>query len=473
MASESGVPHLNMQPERRIGFEVAIWLPCVILIILRAWVLNRYKRARFGNSVTNAALYLTCLCVIGTSACNIWTSSKLIQYRDYTDELREPSTGLPLHLVVPALKISVALKCFYVVGLYAVKAAFLGIFVELEQHLEKRLRVFVRVAIWVTVAAFVVNFLLTMLWCLPFHTNWSLDPDTLCSSLRSMAVVGFGTATNVLTDLAIMAIPLFVLKTLPLRRREMYAIAFILFLGLICIVASIVRFIFLWDFIYGDHNESLPSQQNIIVYTSELEVAIAVWAGCLPALRVLLRRPSRNGTTVSESGLPSSMFSQNGRGDAALATGSSQANKALDSNENGTSPFSPRPDTLNSPAGNPVLAKGFGYGGYDLERDSADLSIAAAAAAAATQRQSSCVNSHRSSNTSRTLTHNYGTERSSRAGNDFDSTDMDHDHKLSIDSERDGSEVELRNIVPLSPRGYSSRNNHYHNQYSPQNGGRI
>jgi len=76
-----------------------------------------------------------------------------------------------------SLKISVALKCFYVVGLYAVKAAFLGIFVELEQHLERRLRVFVRVAIWVTVAAFVANFLLTMLWCLPFHTSWYVVLD--------------------------------------------------------------------------------------------------------------------------------------------------------------------------------------------------------------------------------------------------------------------------------------------------------
>lgn len=211
-----------MRPESRIGFELAIGLPCVILIIVRAWVLSRYKRARFGNSVTNAALYLTCLCVIATNGCNIWTSCKLIQYRN-VDTLREPSTGLPLHLVETALKIAVALKCFYVVGLYAVKAAFLGIFVELEQHLERRLRVFVRVAIWVTVLAFVANFLLTMLWCLPFDTNWyfslsrvavegewnsdrlwcrSTNSETLCSSLRSMVVVGFGTATNVLTDLA-------------------------------------------------------------------------------------------------------------------------------------------------------------------------------------------------------------------------------------------------------------------------------
>jgi len=110
------------------------------------------------------------------------------------DVPREQSTGLPLHLVKTALKVSVALKCIYVVGLYAVKAAFLGIFVELEQYLEKRLKVFVMVAVWVTVAAFVANFLLTMLWCLPFHTNWYIFPREqrgsigadieICSGLR-------------------------------------------------------------------------------------------------------------------------------------------------------------------------------------------------------------------------------------------------------------------------------------------------
>lgn len=265
-----------------------------------------------------------------------------------------------------------------------------------------------------------------------------------------------------------MAIPLFVLKTLPLRRREMYAIAFILFLGLICIVASIVRFIFLWDFIYGDHQGSLPSQQNIIVYTSELEVVIAVWAGCLPALRALLRRPSRNGTSVSETGLPSSMFSNGGtRG----APGVGQGNKSIA--EEASAPFSPniKNTPLQSPsatAGNPVLGKGYGYGGYDPERDSADKihyisSTPSALAAAATQRQSDCAGMQNSqyrnttcssSHTSRTLQGTTIASMSERgSGNDFDELGG----KFSIDSERDGSEVELRNIVPLSPRGFNSR----------------
>ncbi|KAF8465116.1 hypothetical protein BDZ91DRAFT_242152 [Kalaharituber pfeilii] len=387
-----------MGPESRIGFEIAIGVPCVLLIFLRAWVLSRFRRARFGNNITNAALYLTCLCVVATNACNIWTSSKLIEARHRTDLIREPSTGLPLQLVPTALKISFALKCFYVVGLYAVKAAFLGIFVELEQHLEKKLKVFVKFTIWATVVLFTVNFLLTTLWCVPFDTNWTLHMERLCSSLRSMVVVGFGTASNVLTDLCILAIPLFVLKTLPLRRREMYAIAFVFFLVLICVVASIVRFIFLWDFIYGDNDNQLPSQQNIIVYTSELEVVIAVWAGCLPALRALLRRPSRNGTTTGTSGAHQSAVSGYRRS-IGLRSTAGPGSKVL----NGESQMQVDLEAQQKPQEqrNLMLARGFGYGEYDPDAEEG----------------------------------------------------IYIEHKLSIESERDGSgsEVELRHIPP-SPR---------------------
>ncbi|RPB22075.1 hypothetical protein L211DRAFT_348070 [Terfezia boudieri ATCC MYA-4762] len=414
-----------MTAEGRIGFEIGIGLPCVILIILRAWLLSRFKRARFGNSVTNAALYLTLLCIIGCNGCNIWISAKIIKYQ-HVDVTWDPTTGVPLPLLQTTLKISVALKYFYVVGLYAAKAALFGIFVEMEQYLERRLRVFVKVAIWVTVAVFVANLLLTMLWCLPFDRSWSMNPKTLCSTFRSMVVVGFGTATNILTDLAIIAIPLFILRTLPLRRRELYAIAFILFLGLICIAASIVRFVFLWDFIYGYGDHKFPlSHENFIVYASEIEVVIAIWAGCLPALRALLRH---NRTSVSGSGMPPNCFSNNGPND-----GSRSINTLGMGN---TGAFSPQPidpgDRENSVTvrpsswtGNPIVAKGFGYGGYGAGRDAAEVEM---------KRHSSRQQNSRAGDCER---HNVGD---------------DIDHKSSLDSERDGSDFEMRSIIPLSPR---------------------
>lgn len=94
-----------MTPEARIGFEIAIGAPSVFLILLRAWVLTRWKKNTFSNGITNAALYLTCLCVLATNGANIWSMSKIIQYRDRPNIVMESSTGLPMHLVGTGLKV--------------------------------------------------------------------------------------------------------------------------------------------------------------------------------------------------------------------------------------------------------------------------------------------------------------------------------------------------------------------------------
>ena len=167
-----------------------------------------------------------------------------------------------------------------------------------------------------------------------------------------------------------MAIPLFILRALPrLRRREMYAIGFVFLLGLVCVVAAIVRFIFLWRFMYGKSlpSHQLPSQQNIIVYTSELEVVVAVVAGCLPALRVLLRRPSRNGTQHSST-MQSAALHSIGHGGggfpvikppptARKSSSGPLPGKPLTTDERA---FHTREKQYNSPtSGNPTLAVGF------------------------------------------------------------------------------------------------------------------
>jgi len=77
-------------------------------------------------------------------------------------------------------------------------------------------------------------------------------------------------------------------------------------------------------------------------------------------------------------------------------------------------------------AGNPILAKGFGYGAYDAERDAVEV-----------KRHSS-------------------RQHISRAGDRERQNDGDDiDNKSSLDSEQDASDTELRNIVPLSPRRFS------------------
>lgn len=102
-----------------------------------------------------------------------------------------------------------------------------------------------------------------------------------------MPVAIISTVTNVLTDVGIMLIPFLLLRTLKLRAREMWGVAFIFLLGFACIITAFVRFYFIYDFIHDD-KQKMPSQTNPIVISSELEVIIAIWAGCLPAMRALI-----------------------------------------------------------------------------------------------------------------------------------------------------------------------------------------
>jgi len=85
---------------------------------------------------------------------------------------------------------------------------------------------------------------------------------------------------------------------------------------------------------------------------------------------------------------------------------------------------------LQSPSemGNPILARGFGYGEYDPERDAVEEVM---------RRHSSRY-------------------QISRVGDREKLSDGDGiDHKFSLDSKQDASEGEFRNFVPLSPPRFS------------------
>lgn len=224
-----------------------------------------------------------------------------------------------------------------------------------------------------------------------------------------------------------MAIPFFILKTFPLRRREWYGIAFVFSLGLICIVASIVRYVFLYRFIAGDgHIRSLPSQQNVIVITSELEGVIAVWAACLPALRALItRRQSR----VEGSAGRSRSHSEGAGGTlGSIVLSQAAANSASRRSKGYDASIAPN-------NGNIGLAVGFGYGAYDPSRDE-ELAVARG------QGLISPVHNH-------TLDHPRGWQTDyKRASSNYEIE--------AVDSDREGSDVELRDSIGARTYGLKS-----------------
>lgn len=92
-------------------------------------------------------------------------------------------------------------------------------------------------------------------------------------------------------------------------------------LGMICIITACVRLHFLLQFINAEGEENKPSQQNEIVVASELEVCIAIWAGCLPAMRTLVRRRGSTSRSRSQGSSPGKLTSQLGPQAMSPATG--------------------------------------------------------------------------------------------------------------------------------------------------------
>jgi hypothetical protein len=105
-----------------------------------------------------------------------------------------------------------------------------------------------------------------------------------------------GTASNILTDLILMVIPLALLRSLMLGKREYLAIAFVVFLGSVCIVSAAVRFVGYYS-IMITKNMMTISVDGLILW-SNVDIAVSLIAVCLPAFRVLLRKGRNNSTTT-------------------------------------------------------------------------------------------------------------------------------------------------------------------------------
>ncbi|KAL0632173.1 hypothetical protein Q9L58_008966 [Maublancomyces gigas] len=200
------------------------------------------------------------------------------------------AAGLPV--LQQALKELYITTYFYLFTLWLVKAAFIQFYFEIFPYIKKWLRV----ALWITtvwtISGFIVVFFMMLFWCHPRSLSW--NPLKQCNPTTEMTPFVVLTVANLSSDLMISLLPLFVLSTLQLRRRENTALIFIFGIGAVSITATIARCVL----IIGITNGLTPkktSGMNIMIW-STIEMGAALVAVCLPAMRVLLWRPEPGST---------------------------------------------------------------------------------------------------------------------------------------------------------------------------------
>jgi len=86
-----------------------------------------------------------------------------------------------------------------------------------------------------------------------------------------------------------MIIPIFILRSLTLKRREISALFFVFAIGAVVICCAVLRFTYLLASTHGLGTQKTSGMTLALL--SNAEMGCALLAACLPAMRVLLQKP--------------------------------------------------------------------------------------------------------------------------------------------------------------------------------------
>lgn len=103
-----------------------------------------------------------------------------------------------------------------------------------------------------------------------------------------------------------MALPITILRTLSLKRREFIGLTLVFLVGLTTIICAIIRYIVIHETNSQDHEgpEGKINDISVIQVWSYIEAYFAIITFCLPAFRILLNSRRRTGRRTTCSVLP-------------------------------------------------------------------------------------------------------------------------------------------------------------------------
>ncbi|KAJ5502341.1 hypothetical protein N7463_005215 [Penicillium fimorum] len=149
----------------------------------------------------------------------------------------------------------------------------------------------VRLAIWglliLNGVAAIITFFLTVFRCVPVAANWDLAsyPNAKCLNFADF-VTGTG-SISILTDVLALMLPTWIVYRLQMQRNQKLMLIGILSLGLLTVVAGIVRLILLDDF---DRHMPENYTHSVLFCVSTIEVGLSFVAACAPSFKPLVTR---------------------------------------------------------------------------------------------------------------------------------------------------------------------------------------
>ncbi|KAH0613709.1 uncharacterized protein H6S33_005595 [Morchella sextelata] len=274
----------------RVEDFIALVTLLVVVVLVgtvgRLWIL-RHRPRTFAVNLSDCAFLLFSVLMMGAAGMAYDGVDKELKIqRAYGVE------GIEKRLLTPKY-----LKEFFVISLFCttqvwlLKAAFLGYYWSLRETLSGKVRLLLYVVSVYAAVTYMGVISLQLGYCRPMSRNWSTGSDQ-CISVQTVPGMVAQQGTNISSDILILLIPLLTIgsfrSSYGLTRKDLYALAFVFGVGIVSIIASVVRFTQVYNVVVHSDSSLLAIRQTIV--WALVEKLFAFTAFCLPCLRVFYRK---------------------------------------------------------------------------------------------------------------------------------------------------------------------------------------
>ena len=179
--------------------------------------------------------------------------------------------------------------------MYLLKGAFLAFYWRLFSRVQSRFVYLLYGTTGFVIITYIITLTIHFTWCIPVHRNWTIPlsefPGT--SSIDNLTTLTVGSFLNITTDLMILILPLLIVQSFNMKRREKYGLSFIFAVGIMCVTASVVRYYKLY--LPFDHLPVSIDGVRVSILWSTIEITTGMIAFCLPGFRMVLFRAYKRG----------------------------------------------------------------------------------------------------------------------------------------------------------------------------------
>ncbi|KAI1080225.1 hypothetical protein F5B20DRAFT_589642 [Whalleya microplaca] len=291
-----------------LGTTITLCVLAIVTVVLRCWV-------RFGNKAFGIDDFSMILGLLFFIACCIFTCM-----------------GCYSGLGTPDAAIQSASVVFFQIT-YAWSLAFIKVSIcvaLLRITQAKRYVIPLWLVMLLSVGITFVAFVTLLVGCKPIAASWDAGVGECDHSGRVMNIAILISAIAILTDWSCAIIPAFILWNLNMRFDVKVSLVFVLALGVLASISTIVRFPYLHY--YEQLFNYLYNVCNVVVW-SIVECGIGIIAGSLPSLRPLVRNLG-SGSKKTHPGGPSNGLTNGGNSIPLRSTAQGQSSTACEAGRN-------------------------------------------------------------------------------------------------------------------------------------------